>query len=82
MTTNIVDRYGRPAPKVTTTALRRRPGRFWNLVDRRGAVIISQGDGADGVALSLDYFVSLLFGLPGHTPRQKRKSRAKKRGKR
>jgi len=79
MTTAIIDRHGRPAPKVTTAALRRRPGQFWKLVERRGAVIIEPPEGPQAVALSLDEFVSLLFGLPHRKPRRKRKAAAKRR---
>lgn len=78
MTTAIRDRYGRPAPRVTTTSLRRRPGRFWKLVERRGAVILTKPDGPEAVALSLDEFVTLLFGLPRRKPRRKRKTVAKR----
>src|SRR5215469_16345182 len=79
MTTAILDRHGRPAPKVTTAALRRRPGQFWKLLERRGAAIIEQPDGPHAVALFLDEFVSLLFGLPHRRPRRKRKATANRR---
>ena len=78
MTTAILDRYGRPAPKVTTTSLRRRPGQFRKLVERRGAVILTQPGGPEAVALSLDEFVSLLLGLPRRKPRLERKAAAKR----
>ena len=78
MTTAILDRKGRAAPKVTTTSLRRRPGQFWKLVERRGAVVITQPDGPEAVALSLDEFVSLLFGISRRKPRRKRKATAKR----
>lgn len=78
MTTAILDRYGRPAPKTTTTKLRRQPGQFWKLVERRGAVILAQPGGPEVVALSLDEFVSLLFGISRRRPRRKRKVAAKR----
>lgn len=79
MTTAILDRYGQPAPKVTTTELRRRPGKFRKLVERRGAVILTQPGGPEAVALSLDEFVSLLLRLPRRKPRRKRRAAANRR---
>ena len=79
MTTDIHDRYGKRAPTVTVTEIRRRPGKFWKLVDRRGVVGINWDGETLAVALSLDQFVSLLFGIPPGNPRKKHKSRGKSR---
>jgi len=75
MTTQIYDRRGQLTPIVTEADLRRRIGRFWKLVDRRGTVGISQDGETVAVALSLDQFVSILFGIhrgPGHKRKRKR----------
>ena len=77
MATEIYDRYGDPAPTVTVTEIRRHPGRFWKLADRRGAVGISRDGETLAVALSLDQFVSILFGTQSRPRRKKRKTRRK-----
>lgn len=79
MTTKIYDRYGNLAPAVTAADIRKRPGRFWKLTDRRGAVGIKQGDETVAVALSLDQFVSILFGVQACPRRKKRKIRQHRR---
>jgi len=82
MTTNIYYRHGQLAPTVTVTDLRRYPGRVWKLADRRGAVGISRDGETLAVYLSLDRFVSLLFGIPTRRPRKKQKTRGTARRKR
>lgn len=77
MATKIYDRYGDLAPTVTLTEIRRRPGRFWKLTEHRGAVGISRDGETLAVALSLDQFVSLLFGTHVR-PRRKKRPRPKK----
>lgn len=81
MATSILDRRGRALPKIALTELRRRPGRFWELVERRGAVAINRDGESVAVALSLAEFVSLLFGMPAVKPHRKKKSQAKKHSK-
>lgn len=78
MTTSILDRRGRALKKVTLTELRRRPSRFWELVERRGAVTIDRDGESVAVALSLSEFFSLLFRVPTAKPRRKRKATAKR----
>lgn len=75
MTTTIYDRRGKPAPAVTVAELRRRPGHFWKLTEQRGAVVISRDEQPLAVALSLDQFVSLLFGLANSRSRKRRAPR-------
>ena len=75
MTANVYDRRGKLAPTITVAELRRRPGRFWKLTEQRGAVVISRDEEPLAVALSLDQFVSLLFGLINSQPRKPRKTR-------
>lgn len=82
MATEIYDRYGGPAPTITVTEIRRHPGRFWKLADRRGAVGISRDGETLAVALSLEQFVSILFGIQAKPRRNKRKIRRKARRKR
>lgn len=79
--TTIHDRHGKPAPTITAADLKRRPGRFWKLTESRGAVGISRDGEVIAVGLSLDQFVSLLFGLQRRPNRKKRKSRGKTRAK-
>lgn len=73
--TTIYDRYGKPVPTITAADLKRLPGRFWKLAEGRGAVSISQDGYVVAVGLSLDQFVSLLFGIQRHPHRMKRKNR-------
>jgi len=80
MTTEIYDRRGKHAPTVASTELRRDIGRFWKLIDRRGSVGICQDGETIAVALSLDQFVSILFGIQPKARRKKsRKSSQSKR---
>ena len=72
--TTIRDRYGRPAPTIIAADLKRRPRRFWKLAEGRGAVSISQDGDVVAVGLSLDQFVSLLFGIQRRPRRKKRKN--------
>ena len=71
MATKIYDRRGNHAPTVSIKDIRLRIGRFWKLVGRRGAVGISQNGKMVAVALSLDQFISMLFGIEN----RKRKKR-------
>lgn len=82
MATKVFDRHGDPAPTITVTGIRRHAGKFWKLVDRRGAVGISLGGETIAVALSLDQFIALLFGIQARPRRKKRKSLGKARRKR
>jgi hypothetical protein len=75
MPTRIYDRRGNPAPTLTAQEIRQRPGRFWKLTEQRGAVGISQHGETVAVALSLDQFVSILFGIQTRPRRKKRKLR-------
>lgn len=77
MATEIYDHYGKRAPTVAVTELRRRPGRVLKLTDRRGAVGISRDGATIAVALSLDQFVSILFGIHARPRRKKREARGK-----
>ena len=75
MPTRIYDRRGNPAPTLTAQEIRRQPGRFWKLTEQRGAVGISQDGETVAVALSLDQFVSILFGIhrsPGRKMKHKK----------
>ena len=78
----ILDRHGKPAPTVTVADLKRRPGRFWKLTAYHGAVAIDENGETLAVGLSLDQFVSLLFGISAHPRRKKHKSRGKPHRKR
>lgn len=82
METEIYDRHGGHAPTMTVAELRRYSGKFWKLVDRRGTVGISQDGEIGVVALSLDQFVSILFGMQPRVARKKRSGFQKKQGKR
>jgi len=77
MATQIYDWHGKLAPTVTLTEIRRRPGRFFKMTDRRGAVAISQGGKTFAIALSLDQFVSILFGIQPRPHAKKKKSASK-----
>lgn len=71
----VYDRRGNPAPTMTVSDLRKNIGRFWILADRRGAVGIKRSNETVAVALSLDQFVSILFGIQNRPPRKKHKLR-------
>lgn len=75
MAKKIYDRRGQLAPIVTEAELRRHPGRFWRMIDSRGAVGICQDGETIVVALSLDQFVSILFGIQVRMRRKKRQAR-------
>lgn len=77
MSTKIYDRRGEPAPILTAQEIRQRPGRFWKLTERRGAVGISRDGEMVAVALSLDQFVSILFGTQLRSRRKKHETRGK-----
>jgi hypothetical protein len=55
----VIDRRGRPAPRVTAKDLRARSGEVLRMARRRGAVEISRGGKAVAVALAPDLFVDL-----------------------
>lgn len=80
MTKAINDRYGKPAPTMTVTEIRRRPGQLSKLTECRGAVAISRNGEIITVALSLDVFVSLLFGIKKPKHSKRRTSSKLKRG--
>lgn len=82
METKIYDRHGDLAPMITLTEMRRHTGRFFKLTNRRGAVGISRDGVTLAVALSLDQFVSLLFGIQTRPRRKKRKIGGQMRRKR
>lgn len=82
LATIIYDRNGELAPTVAATEIRRHPGRLWKLIDRRGAVGISQDGETIAVGLSLNQFALILLGFRPRPRREKRKTRKKARGKR
>lgn len=75
MMMKIYDRRGNPAPMMTVSDLHKDIKRFWMLTDRSGAVGIRRGDETVAVALSLDQFVSILFGIQSRPHHKKHKLR-------
>ena len=69
--TPVLDRYGRKAPSLDVAEIHKRPGHTWQLVERRGTVVINENGEAAAVMLSLDQFVSILFGIHRRQPRKK-----------
>ena len=77
MTMKIYDRRGVLAPTMTVTHVRADIGRFWMLMARRGAIDIKQGNKTIAVALSLDQFVSILFGIQTQPHHKKSRTHGK-----
>lgn len=79
MATKIYDRCGYLAPTLTAQEIGQQPGRFWKLTEQRGAVGINRDGEPVAVALSLDQFLSILFGTQVRPGSKKHSARSKAR---